>query len=147
MTSATDLPFGTALALAQRVLTAPLTAVLAAERLSAPEWFTLNALGLRGTTRQEELAGLLATNGLDAAAVDALITGMERSGLLVASPHGVTLSPSGSVRYAAVRDRMGGVTTRIFARFEPQRVETARALLTEIATLDPDELTRRSVAS
>jgi hypothetical protein len=69
MTQATRLPFGTALALAQRVLAAPLAAVLKAEGMAMPVWFTLNALGLQGPSPAEALSSLLATNGLDAPAV------------------------------------------------------------------------------
>ncbi|WP_426503388.1 MarR family winged helix-turn-helix transcriptional regulator [Dactylosporangium sp. McL0621] len=146
MTSSTRLPFGTALALAQRTLAAPLTAVLQAERVSPPEWFALNALGLRGPSPVAALAALLATNGLDAAAVDGLLAGLARSGTVELHDGAAGLTPAGAARYAELRDRIGAVTTRIFAQFDPDRVETARGLLEEIAALDPDELTRRTVA-
>jgi DNA-binding MarR family transcriptional regulator len=140
------LPFGTALALAQRNLSAPLAAVLGTEQVEMREWFTLNALGLRGPARLEVLADLLATNGLDAAAARDLIAGLERAGL-VAVDDGVvdgvvSLTASGTARYTHLRDRIGLVTTRIFDQFDAARVETARDLLQEIAEIDPDRLSR-----
>jgi hypothetical protein len=142
---ATKLPFGTALALAQRTLTAPLAAVLSAENLGMREWFTLNALGLRGSTRMEVLADLLATNGLDDSAARDLVAAMETSGLVEVRGSVVSLTQAGTTRYTSLRDRIGQVTTRIFEPFDAERVETARGLLQEIADTDPEELTRRSV--
>jgi DNA-binding MarR family transcriptional regulator len=140
----TRLPFGTALALAQRTLTAPLTTVLREEDVAPPEWFTLNALGLRGATHKEELAALLATNGVDGVEV---VAGLERAGLVEVRAEVVTLTSAGTARYTELRDRIGAVTTRIFAPFDPDRVETARGLLEEIAGLDPEELVRRTVGA
>jgi DNA-binding MarR family transcriptional regulator len=137
---ATRLPFGTALALAQRTLTAPLAAVLDGEDVGMREWFTLNALGLRGPSTMDTLADLLATNGLDAPAAGELVGGLEDAGLVEVGTDAVTLTPAGAARYADLRDRIGAVTTRVFERFDPDRVETTRALLQEIAAIDPDEL-------
>ena len=145
MEPATKLPFGTALALAQRTLAAPLAAVLSTENLGMREWFTLNALGLRGSTRMEVLASLLATNGLDASAARDLVAAMENSGLVEVRGSVVSLTPAGTARYTSLRDRISQVTTRIFEQFDAERVETARGLLQEIADIDPDELTRGSV--
>ena len=145
MTQATRLPFGTALALAQRTLAAPLAAVLGSENMAMLEWFTLNALGLRGSTPTEALANLLATNGLDAAAAQALLTTLGNAGLVEVRDSVASLTPAGNVRYTELRDRIDQVTTRIFAQFDPARVETARSLLQEIADTDPEELTHRSV--
>ncbi|MFI5956168.1 MarR family winged helix-turn-helix transcriptional regulator [Cryptosporangium sp. NPDC051539] len=145
MTQATTLPFGTALALAQRTLTAPLAAVLGAENVAMPEWFTLHALGLRGSIPTEVLTNLLATNGLDAAAVQNLLTTLGNSGLVELPDGAVSLTPAGTVRYAELRDRIDQVTARIFERFDPARVETARGLLQEIAETDPEQLVDRSV--
>ncbi len=139
------LPFGTALALAQRTLSAPLAAVLGREQVAMLEWFTLNALGLRGPTRIEILAELLATNGLDGAAAQDHVAAMERTGLVETADDVVSLTPAGRTRYTELRDRIGLVTTRIFEQFDGERVETARSLLQEIAEIDPDELTRRTV--
>lgn len=145
MTRATRMPFGTALALAQRVLTAPLAAVLGAEGMAMPAWFTLNALGLRGPSPVEVLSGLLATNGLDEPAVRGLLGELSRSGLVEDHDGVVSLTADGTARYTEMRDRIGTVTTRIFAQFDPARVETARSLLEEIAQIDPDQLARQSV--
>jgi DNA-binding MarR family transcriptional regulator len=142
---ATKLPFGTALALAQRTLSAPLAAVLSTENLGMREWFTLNALGLRGSTRMEVLADLLATNGLDASAARDLVAAMENSGLVDVRAGVVTLTRAGTALYTSLRDRISQVTTRIFERFDAERVETTRGLLQEIAGIDPEELTRRSM--
>src|SRR5689334_1587909 len=111
------LPFGTALALAQRTLSAPLAAVLGAEHVAMLEWFTLNALGLRGPTRVEALAELLATNGLDDAAARDHVAGLERGGLVETADGVVSLTPAGRTRYTELRDRIGRVTTRIFEQF------------------------------
>jgi hypothetical protein len=110
-----------------------------------PQWFTLNALGLRGPTSLDDLAHLLATNGLDAAAARDLVATMETSGTVEVRGGVVSLTPAGTVRYTGLRDRIGVVTARIFEQFDAGRVETARSLLQEIADTDPDELTRRSV--
>jgi len=139
------LPFGTALALAQRTLSAPLAAVLNAENLAMPQWFTLNALGLRGSTRTEILADLLATNGLDATAARDLVAALDASGLVDVRDGVVSLTPAGTARYVGLRDRIGLVTARIFEQFDADRVEITRSLLQEIADTDPEELTRRSV--
>jgi hypothetical protein len=104
------------------------------------DWFTLNALGLRGPTRLEVLVDLLATNGLDAAAARDLVAGLEHAGLVVVDDGVVSLTASGTARYTHLRDRIGLVTTRIFEQFAAERVETARDLLQEIAEIDPDEL-------
>jgi hypothetical protein len=144
MAQATTLPFGTALALAQRNLSAPLAAVLSSEGIDMREWFTLNALGLRGATPVEALADLLATNGPGADAARDLIASMNDSGLVDVRGSTVSLTSAGTARYTRLRDRIGVVTARIFERFDAQRVETARSLLQEIADTDPDELTRLS---
>jgi hypothetical protein len=133
MSPAPRLPFGTALALAQRALAAPLAAILDDERLGMPGWFTLNALGLYGPTPVDVLANLLATNGLDATGARAVVAGLERSGLVEVAGGTAVLTPAGSTRYAALRERIDLVTARIFARFDADRVETARGLLQEIA--------------
>jgi DNA-binding MarR family transcriptional regulator len=143
----TRLPFGTALALAQRTLSAPLAAVLSSEHLGMPQWFTLNALGLRGPAQLEVLVGLLATNGLDASAARDLVAAMADAGLVVVRENAVSLTATGTARYASLRDRISQVTTRIFEQFDADRVENARGLLQEIAGIDPEELTRRAVAA
>ena len=145
MTQATRLPFGTALALAQRTLAAPLAAVLSAEDLTMPAWFTLNALGLRGPTPTEAVAQLLATNGLNVAAVRELLADLGDAGLVAERDGVVSLTVAGAARYAQLRDRIDSVTTRIFQNFDASRVEVTRSLLQEIAETDPEELTRRSV--
>ncbi|WP_214108530.1 MarR family winged helix-turn-helix transcriptional regulator [Acrocarpospora catenulata] len=145
MAQATKLPFGTALALAQRTLTAPLAAVLSTENLDMREWFTLNALGLRGSIRMEVITDLLATNGLDASAARNLVAGMENSGLIETRDSVVSLTQAGATRYTSLRERINQVTTRIFDQFDAERVETARSLLQEIADINPEDLTRRSV--
>jgi len=145
MTQATRLPFGTALALAQRTLAAPLAAVLSAEDTTMPAWFTLNALGLRGPTPTEVVANLLATNGLNIAAVRELLAALGGAGLVDERDGVVSLTVAGTARYAELRDRIDSVTTRIFQNFDASRVEITRSLLQEIAEADPEELTRQSV--
>lgn len=145
MSPATRPPFGTALALAQRTLAAPLAAVLESEDLTMPQWFTLNALGLRGPTPAPALSGLLATNGLDIAAVEELLIGLGNAGLVEVHGDTVSLTAAGTARYTHLRARIDEVTTRIFEHFDAARVETAHLLLQEIAETDPEQLTRRSV--
>ncbi|MFI5909376.1 MarR family winged helix-turn-helix transcriptional regulator [Dactylosporangium sp. NPDC051541] len=144
MTHASSLPFGTALALAQRVLTASLSAALDTENVTMPQWFTLNALGLRGSTSTQVLSNLLATNGLDPAAVQELLTTLDRAGLVEVRDGVVLLTTAGAARHAGLRDRIDLVTSRIFERFDEARVEIARSLLQEIAETDPEQLTHRS---
>ncbi|MET7403484.1 hypothetical protein ABZS66_59435 [Dactylosporangium sp. NPDC005572] len=138
MTQATRLPFGTALALAQRVLAAPLAAVLGAEHVTMPAWFTLNALGLRGPTASSVLSDLLATNGLDASAVGNLMDELGDAGLVDMRDGVATLTPAGIARYTELRQRIDAVTTHIFEQFDAARVENARSLLQEIAETDPE---------
>jgi DNA-binding MarR family transcriptional regulator len=145
MTQASKLPFGTALALAQRTLSAPLAAVLSAENVTMPQWFTLNTLGLRGSTPVEVLSTLLATNGLDAVAVRELLETLRTAGLADTHDGIVSLTPAGTTRYAELRERIDRVTDRIFDRFDAARVATAHSLLQEIAEIDPEQLTRQSV--
>jgi DNA-binding MarR family transcriptional regulator len=145
MTQATRLPFGTALALAQRVLAAPLAAVLNAEGMAMPVWFTLNALGLQGPSPVEALSGLLATNGLSDPAVRSLLGELADAELVDEREGVVSLTASGAARYTQMRDRIETVTIRIFEQFDATSVETTRSLLQEIAQTDPDQLTRRSV--
>lgn len=136
------LPFGTALALAQRTLTAPLAAILDEEGIAMTEWFTLNALGLRGPARIDTLVDLLAPNGLDDAAGRDQLARMLADGLIAVHDGTVSLTPAGTARYTALRDRIGQVTRQIFGKFDPGRVETARSLLQEIADSDPAVLAR-----
>ena len=142
---APGLPFGTALALAQRTLSAPLAAVLEEERLPMLEWFTLNALGLRGTMPIDVVTGLLAGNGLDAPAARDLVADLEASGLVELHTGAVSLTDAGVARYTHARDRINEVTARVFEPFGAARVEAARILLQEIAYTDPEELTTRSM--
>jgi DNA-binding MarR family transcriptional regulator len=138
----TKLPFGTALALAQRTLAAPLAAVLVDENVAMPEWFTLNVLGLRGPIGMAALADLLATDGPPAAEV---VAAMTAAGLVDVRDDMVALTPAGAARYAGLRDRIGAVTARIFEEFDPERVAATHGLLEEIAAIDPAALTRRTV--
>ncbi len=140
-----ELPFGTALALAQRTLSAPLSAILEDERLPMLEWFTLNALGLRGPMPTAVVTGLLAGNGVDSSAALELLARMDSSGLVELHADVVSLTDAGVARYTRARDRINEVTARIFEPFGAARVESARILLQEIAYTDPEELTRRSV--
>ena len=140
-----ELPFGTALALAQRTLTAPLIAILADEDIEMPAWFTLNALGLRGSAPVPILAGLLRPNGLDEDQAGRLFASLSAAGLVEQVDGGVSLTPSGRSRYEALRDRITAAGSRLFAAFEPERVEDARRLLQQIAESDPQELVARVV--
>jgi DNA-binding MarR family transcriptional regulator len=144
VTPATALPFGTALALAQRTLTAPLAAILDTEGLTMPQWFTLNALGLRGPAPIETLAALLATNGLDDAAAREAVATLETAGLVHTAAGLASLTAAGTARYAGLRDRIGRVSAYVAERFGAARTEAARALLQEIAETDPAELTSRT---
>ena len=145
MSPRSPLPFGTALALAQRTLAAPLAAVLDTENLGMLEWFVLNALGLRGPTPADVLAELLATNGQDTSATRELLTALATSGLITVNGNTASLTQAGAIRYTTLRTKIDQVTARIFEQFDAQRVETARSLLQEIADTDPNELTHRSV--
>src|SRR4051812_25012198 len=128
MTQASRLPFGTALALAQRTLAAPLAAVLSAEDVTMPQWFTLNALGLRGSIPVEVVSQLLATNGLDATAVQELLTTLNSAELIDVRDGVVSPTTAGTARYTELRDRIDVVTMRIFEQFDSARVETTRSL-------------------
>jgi DNA-binding MarR family transcriptional regulator len=135
------LPFGTALALAQRYLTRQLNQTIDARGLPAVEWFTLNALGLRGPTLPTAtLADLSATNGLDRPAVDALLADMAERGLVETTAAATTLTGAGRARFEEVRDALATNARQTFSRLDADRVEAARALLQEIAELDGDPI-------
>ena len=133
---APTLPFGTAMALAERNLRGPLLRILAEENLGPGAWFTLNALGLRGPIPAATVKELLGTNGYDGPGVDALLARLAADGLVEVGEQ-VRLTPAGAERYRALRDRIGKVTGRVFSLFDATRVETARALLQQIAETDP----------
>ncbi|MFC4999347.1 hypothetical protein ACFPIJ_16040 [Dactylosporangium cerinum] len=118
--------------------------MLDAEGLTMPAWFTLNALGLQGPTPTEALSNLLATNGLDTAAVAELLAALADAGLVDVDDGVASLTTAGTARYTQLRDRIGAVTTRIFERFDAADVETARRLLQQIAQTDPDRLIDRT---
>lgn len=137
------LPFGTAVALAQRTLTQPLMTILAEKGLEPGAWFTLHALGLRGGTLSAKVAtDLLATNGYDEAAADELYDRLAASGDITVGEGALSLTGTGSDHYASVRDHIDTVTRRIFDQFDADRVELARAFLQELAELDQEELGR-----
>ena len=135
--SAPTLPFGTAMALAERNLRGPLTRILTEEDLEPGAWFTLNALGLRGTTPTRTVKDLLSTSGYDGPRADALLARLAAVGLIEDGDELLRLTAAGAERYASVIDRIGTVTRRVFSLFDAARVETARALLQQIAETDP----------
>jgi DNA-binding MarR family transcriptional regulator len=135
--NAPTLPFGTAMALAERNLRGPLTRILTEEDLEPGAWFTLNALGLRGATQTTTVKELLSTSGYDHPRADALLARLAAVGLIEDSDELLRLTPAGAERYASVRDRIGTATARVFSLFDATRVETARALLQQLAETDP----------
>lgn len=140
-TDTPPLPFGTALALAQRYLARQFTRTIDACGLPPVEWFTLNGLALRGSALPiVTIADLLATNGLDRAAVDALLADMAGRGLIETTAETVTLTSAGHARYEEVRDALDADGQDTFGRLDAERVETTRALLQQIAELDGDPI-------
>ena len=135
--NAPTLPFGTAMALAERNLRGPLIQILTEEDLEPGAWFTLNALGLRGATPTTTVKALLSTNGYDDASVDALLARLAAGGLIEDSDELLRLTAAGVERYASVSDRIGAATRRVFSLFDATQVETARAVLQQIAETDP----------
>ena len=135
--NAPTLPFGTAMALAERNLRGPLLRILTDEDLEPGAWFTLNALGLRGAMPAATVKELLSTNGYDGPGVDALLARLAADGLVEVRDERLRLTPAGAERYTALRDRIGEATGRVFSLFDATRVETARALLQQIAETDP----------
>lgn len=139
--NAPTLPFGTAMALAERNLRGPLTRILTEENLEPGAWFTLNALGLRGATPATTIKELLSTNGYDDASVDALLARLAAGGLVADGDELLHLTPAGAERYASVSNRIGTATRRVFSLFDATQVETARALLQQVAETDPATIT------
>ncbi len=135
--NAPTLPFGTAMALAERNLRGPLLRILTEEDLEPGAWFTLNALGLRGPTPAATVEQLLSTNGYDGPGVDALLGRLATDGLIEVRDERLRLTPAGAERYRALSDRIGKATGRVFSLFDATTVETARALLQQIAETDP----------
>lgn len=140
------LPFGTAMALAERNLRGPLQRILADEALDPGAWFTLNALGLRGPTPRYFLRAMLGTNGYDERGADELISVLAAWGLVEGDDDALRLTDAGAERYAAVSGRIGEVTRRIFTLFDATQVESARALMQQIAETDPGTIERVAFA-
>ncbi|TCN38908.1 hypothetical protein EV644_108303 [Kribbella orskensis] len=134
--NAPRLPFGTAMALAERNLRGPLIRILTEEDLEPGAWFTLNALGLRGGTPTTTVKELLFTSGYDDRSVDALLARLAADGLLEDGDEQLSLTPAGAERFASLSDRIGTVTGRVFSLFDATQVEAARALLQQIAETD-----------
>ncbi|MGY4771634.1 MarR family winged helix-turn-helix transcriptional regulator [Kribbella sp. CWNU-51] len=134
---APTLPFGTAIALAERNLRGPLAQILTEEDLEPGAWFTLNALGLRGAIPTTTVRELLSSSGYDDASVDALLARLATVGLIEDGNELLRLTPAGAERYASVGDRIGTATRRVFSLFDATQVETARTLLQQIAETDP----------
>ena len=135
--NAPRLPFGTAMALAERNLRGPLIRILTEEDLEPGAWFTLNALGLRGGTSTTTVKELLFSSGYDDPSVDAWLlraspptdssrTATSSSASRPQEPSATRPSLTGSARspvgYSASSMRPGS--------------ETARALLQQIAETD-----------
>jgi DNA-binding MarR family transcriptional regulator len=140
-TDTPPLPFGTALALAQRYLARQFNQTMEALGLPAVEWFTLNGLGLRGPTLPTAtIADLLATNGLERSAVDALLADMARRGLIETAASTATLTAAGRARFEEVRDALDADGRATFDRLDADKVEAARSLLQQIAELDGDPI-------
>ncbi|TCC51064.1 hypothetical protein E0H75_13050 [Kribbella capetownensis] len=135
--NAPTLPFGTAMALAERNLRGPLTRILTEEDLEPGAWFTLNALGLRGIVPTTTVKELLSTSGYDEPRADALLPRLAAGGLIEDRDGLLQLSPAGSERYTSVRDRIATAAGRVFSLFDATQVETARALLQQLAETDP----------
>jgi DNA-binding MarR family transcriptional regulator len=129
------------MALAERNLRGPLLRILTEEDLEPGAWFTLNALGLRGATPPSTIKELLFTSGYDDPGVDALLARLAADGLIDGGDERLRLTPAGAELYTALRDRIGTVTGRVFSLFDASRVETARALLQQIAETDPATIT------
>ena len=135
--NAPTLPFGTAMALAERNLRGPLIRILTEEDLEPGAWFTLNALGLRGATPTTTVKELLSTSGYDHPSSDDLLARLAAVGLIEHGDELLHLTPAGAERYASVRERIGAATGRVFSLFDATLVETARALLQQVAETDP----------
>ncbi|TDW77937.1 MarR family winged helix-turn-helix transcriptional regulator [Kribbella pratensis] len=135
--NAPTLPFGTAMALAERNLRGPLIQILTEEDLEPGAWFTLNTLGLRGATPTTTVKELLSTSGYDHASSDDLLRRLAAVGLIEDGDELLRLTPAGAERYESVRERIGAATGRVFSLFDAARVETARALLQQLAETDP----------
>lgn len=136
------LPFGTAMALAERTLRGPLVRILAEEQLEAGGWFTLNALGLRGVTPRAALMQLLSTNATDAAATEQLLSRLAADGLIEHGDRGLRLTPAGRQRFDSISGRIEAASRRIFGLFDENQVEATRALLQQIAEVEPATIDR-----
>ena len=92
-----------------------------------------------GATPTTTVKELLSTSGYDRASVDALLARLAADGLIEDGDELLRLTPAGAERYASVSDRIGTATRRVFSLFDATRVETARALLQQIAETDPGD--------
>lgn len=136
------LPFGTAMALAERTLRGPLVRILAEEQLEPGGWFTLNALGLRGVTPRAALMQLLSTNATDAAATEQLLSRLAADGLIEQGDRGLRLTSTGRQRFDSISGRIEAASRRIFGLFDENQVEATRALLQQIAEVEPATIDR-----
>jgi DNA-binding MarR family transcriptional regulator len=141
MTGQPPPPLTRSLGEAERTLRALLQTQLDEVDLSFPEWTTLVTLDVAGPlTRAElierQLAGRVAPADEAEAAVERLVA----SGLLVAEPR-LAPTEAGEALYRPLRQRVNGITQRIYAGLRSDDLATTQRTLDEIARRARDVLT------
>lgn len=129
-TSAPAIPVGTAVALAQRALSAALHARLAEQDVPPATYYTLTALTLRGPRLElAALESLLAFNGLDTAAVEAKVNELAMRGLVEREAGTVILTDLGRDELTRIREHTSPLTARLVADIDPGDLATAITVL------------------
>jgi Mn-dependent DtxR family transcriptional regulator len=121
--------FGQALGLAERTLSANLRAHLA-ERDTEPEtWYALQLVATRGPgVARDELAGVLESPNLDAAAVRDLLARLEADGLIRGKTE-VDLTDQGKALHRSLREYIAGPTVELLSTFDVTDIETTVSTL------------------
>jgi len=124
--------FGQALGLAERTLSANLRAHLADRGVEPEAWYALQLVATRGPRlARSELAGVLESPHLDAAAVRGLLARLETDGLISGNAE-IELTDEGKTLHSSLREYISGPTVELLSQFETGDIETTVRTLTAI---------------
>lgn len=117
--------FGTALAFAERALTATLREHLAQRDTKPETWYALRLIATRGPalSRQALSQDLAGSPTLDADSTRDLLARLEADGLIRGGAN-VDLTAEGEARYSSLREYIAGPTVRLLSQFDIHDIET-----------------------
>jgi DNA-binding MarR family transcriptional regulator len=131
---APPLPFGTALAFAERALTASLKAFLAERDVTPHTWYALNVTARRGPLPVDALrSDLEQARDASPASVRELLDRLASDGLIDLGSGEATLTADGEALYRSLRDAIAARTARLLEPFDPSEVEATIRVLRTLA--------------